>query len=92
MSLRHLQNHTTLKHCYLFWSNDRRLRHLQNHTTLKHHGGSKAYAVCLRHLQNHTTLKPQIQVQGSKACPVTTKCNPVNTVKSNRSHYLKYTH
>ena len=68
------------------------LRHLQNHTTLKPSLWHLLIVACLRHLQNHTTLKPQIQVQGSKACPVTTKCNPVNIIKSNKSHYLKYTH
>ena len=38
------------------------------------------------------TPKSKIEVQRSKVCPVTTKCNPVSTVKSNKSHYLKYTH
>ena len=58
MRLRHLQNHTTLKH----YSPPRRLRkclrHLQNHTTLKRIVGEIHRYRCLRHLQNHTTLKP----------------------------------
>ena len=90
--LRHLQNYTTLKRNFIPFPLILCLRHLQNYTTLKLWNKHCSELFSLRHLQNYTTLKPQtqIQVQRSKACPVTTKCNPVNTVKSNRSHYLKY--
>ena len=68
------------------------LSHLRNHTTLKHILGYLSDTRGLSHLRNHTTLKPQIRVWDSKACPVTTKCDSVNAVISNKSRYLKYTH
>lgn len=65
---------------------------LQNHSTLKLPCKKSPIGDSLSHLQNHTTLKPQIRVRDSKARPVTTKCDSINAVISNKSHHLKYTH
>ena len=58
--LRHLQNHTTLKHVHGVPYAPLRLRHLQNHTTLKQLCQLVPTLPRLRHLQNHTTLKLRI--------------------------------
>ena len=90
--LSHLRNHTTLKQYHMLLQYQIRLSHLRNHTTLKLYCISHTFIKSLSHLRNHTTLKPQIRVWDSKACPVTTKCDSVNAVISNKSRYLKYTH
>ena len=91
-SLSHLRNHTTLKPIGAMLASSLGLSHLRNHTTLKPVRILAILRICLSHLRNHTTLKPQIRVWDSKACPVTTKCDSVNAVISNKSRYLKYTH
>ena len=92
LRLSHLRNHTTLKQISILWWGAISLSHLRNHTTLKQASKRNGWSIRLSHLRNHTTLKPQIRVWDSKACPVTTKCDSVNAVISNKSRYLKYTH
>ena len=58
ISLRHLQNYTTLKQCQADLQEFVRFRHLQNHTTLKQRLCFNFLVFSLRHLQNYTTLKP----------------------------------
>ena len=64
ISLRHLQNYTTLKLQLPLWNLDTSLRHLQNYTTLKLRATTIWSLFSLRHLQNYTTLKLAIVVTG----------------------------